>query len=150
MLGCFLEKVIDTPKKENIVIAAGGLCFVISMLQKQFGLVSNIHDLAPTFTMISCAMFFLLKRDRFRKGDFFQQMIMKAGKYSFAVYLIHNPVRNLLFDHVLPHVSETAYLPNLLELAVCTLIVSFLLAFICENTFIRAAKWAAGKMIHRL
>lgn len=149
MLGCFLEKVIDTPKKENIVIAAGGLCFVISMIQKQFGLTSNIHDLAPTFTMISCAVFFLLKRNYFGKSDFFRSMIMKAGSYSFAVYLIHNPVRNLLFDHILPHVSETAYLPNLLELGICTLVTSFVLAVICENTLVRAAKWAVGEIIYR-
>ncbi len=149
MLGYFLEKVIDTPKKENLIIAAGGVCFIISMIQKRFGLVSNIHDLAPTFTMISCAMFFLLKRNYCRKSDFIQHMIMKAGKYSFAVYLIHNPIRDLLFDHILPHVSETAYLPNLLELAVCTLAASFMLAFLCENTLVRAAKWGAGKIIDR-
>lgn len=76
-------------------------------------------------------------------------MIMKAGKYSFAVYLIHNPIRNLLFDHILPHVSETAYLPNLLELAVFTLAASFMLVFLCENTLVRAAKWGARKIIDR-
>lgn len=149
MLDYFLEKVIDTPKKENIVIAIGGLCFVISMIQKQFGLISNIHDLAPTFTMISCAMFFLLKRNYFRKSDFFQHMIMKVGKYSFAVYLIHNPIRDILFDQILPRVSETAYLPNLLELAVCAVTSSLILAFICENTLVRAAKWCVRKILYR-
>ncbi|MBD5458796.1 MAG: acyltransferase [Lachnospiraceae bacterium] len=147
MLGFFLEKVIDTPEKENLVIATGGMCFLISMIQKQFGFISNIHNLAPTFTMISCAVFFLLKRNYFRKGVFLQRIIMKIGRYSFAVYLIHNPIRDFLFDHI-PHVSETAYLPNLFELAVCTLAVSFLLAFICENTVVRAVQWVVGRIVY--
>jgi len=147
MLGYFLEKVIDTSEKEHTVIAIGGSCFVISMIQKRFGLVSNIHDLAPTFTMISCAVFFLLKKSYCRKSDLAQYAIRIVGKYSFAVYLIHNPIRDFLFDNI-PHISETAYLPNLLELTVCTVITSFILAFICENTFVRAARWGVSKLIY--
>ncbi|MCM1174307.1 MAG: acyltransferase [Blautia sp.] len=146
MLGYFLEKIIDTPKKENIVIMAGGICFIISMIQKQFGLVSNIYDLAPTFTLISCAVFFLLKREYCERELFFR-LILKAGRYSFAIYLVHNPVRRFLAEHI-PFLSGKAYLLNLLELAVCTIGVSFVLAFICENTVIRAVQWGIRKIVY--
>lgn len=147
MLGYFLEKVIDTKKERNIVYAIGGICFVISFVQKQFGLLSNIHDLAPTFTMISCAMFFLLKRDCFKENQFFRNFIIKLGRYSFAIYLIHNPVRYFLSERI-PFVAKSFYIPNLLELTVCTIVVSFILAFICENTIIRAAQWAVGTIAY--
>lgn len=148
MLGYFLEKIIDTPKKENIVIAVGGLCFVISFIQKQFGLVFNIHDIAPTFTMISCAVFFLLKKEYFREGGaIIRYMILKAGRYSFAVYLVHNPVRHFLIEHI-RFLSESSYLLNLIELTACTFAVSFLLAFLCENTIVRAVQWCVRKLAY--
>ncbi len=147
MLGYFLEKVIDTAKKKNIIYIVGGACFVISFVQKQFGLIRNVHDLAPTFTMISCAMFFLLKRDWFQENRFARKCIFTLGKYSFGIYLVHNPVRYFL-SGCIPFVAEKFYLPNLLELVLCTVAVSFILAFICDNTLIRAAKWAAGAVAY--
>lgn len=147
MLGYFLEKVIDTKKKRTAIYIAGGVCFVISFVQKQFGLVRNIHDLAPTFTMISCALFFLFKRDWFKEKQVLRDCIIKLGKYSFAIYLVHNPVRYYLSERI-PFVAEKFYLPNLLELTVCTIAVSFVLALLCENTLIRAAKWAVGTIAY--
>ena len=143
MLGYFLEKVIDTEKKKKIIYIIGVVCFIISFVQKQFGLVGNIHDLAPTFTMISCAMFLVLKREWRKENQFVRNCIIKLGKYSFGIYLVHNPVRYFLSERI-PFAAEKFYLPNLLELTVCTIAVSFILSFLCENTLIRAAKWAVG------
>lgn len=143
MLGYFLEKVIDTEKKKKIIYIMGVVCFIISFVQKQFGLVGNIHDLAPTFTMISCAMFLVLKREWRKENQFVGNCIIKLGKYSFGIYLVHNPVRYFLSERI-PFAAEKFYLPNLLELTVCTIAVSFILSFLCENTLIRAAKWAVG------
>ena len=149
-LGYFLEKIIDTPKKERLIILVGILSLGITFIQKQYDYINRIHDLAPTYTFMVCAMFFLLKKELYAKNNsfhaFLNTLIIKCGKYSFAVYMVHNPVRWFLTDTI--HLSLSGnYLLSLFMLTACTLIVSFILAFICENTFVRALKWCAGKVI---
>lgn len=150
LLGYFLEKIIDTPKKEKIIFLLGMLSFFISFIQKQFELTNHIHDYAPTYTFMVCAMFFLLKKELHMKNNafhaFLNTLIMKCGKYSFAIYMVHNPVRKFLVD-TMHFPVDGNYLLSLFMLIVCTVIVSFLLAFICENTFVRALKWCVGKVM---
>lgn len=149
-LGYFLEKIIDTPKKEKLIICLGGLGFIISFIQKQYGLTNRIHDLAPTYTFMVCAMFFLLKKEYHIKNTtlhtFLNTFILKCGKYSFAVYMIHNPIRWFLVNTMhLP--IDGNYLLSLFTLIACTTGISLILAFICENTFVRALKWGFCKII---
>lgn len=147
-LGYFLEKIIDTPKKENRIILVGILCLVITFIQKQGDYIKHIHDLAPTYTFMVCAMFFLLKREHHIKNNtFLNTLILKCGRYSFAVYMVHNPVRWVLVDTMHLPINGN-YLLSLLLLITCTLIVSFILAIICENTFVRALKWCACKIMN--
>lgn len=147
-LGYFLEKIIDTPKKESLIILIGMLSLVITFIQKQYDYINHIHDLAPTYTFMVCAMFFLLKKEHHMKNNtFLNTLIIRCGKYSFAVYMVHNPVRWFLVDTM--HLPTSGnYLLSLLMLVACTLIISFILAFICENTFVRALKWCACKVMN--
>ena len=150
-LGYFLEKIIDTPKKESLIILMGVLSLVITFIQKQYNYINHIHDLAPTYTFMVCAMFFLLKKELYVKNNafhaFLNTLIIKCGKYSFAVYMVHNPVRWFLVD-TMHFPVDGNYLLSLFMLIACTLIISFILAFICENTFVRALKWCVGKVIN--
>lgn len=149
-LGYLLEKIIDTPKKENLIILMGILSLVITFIQKQGDYIKHIHDLAPTFTFIVCAMFFLLKKGHHIKNNtFLNTLIIKCGRYSLAVYMVHNPVRWFLVDTMHLPISGN-FLLSLLMLIACTLIVSFILAIICENTFVRALKWCAGEVMNRV
>ena len=149
-LGYFLEKIIDTPKKENLIILIGILSLVITFIQEQGSYVRNIHDLAPTYTFMVCAMFFLLKKGHHTKNHpSLDMFIIKCGRYSFAVYMVHNPVRDFLVETIhLP--IDGNYLLSLFMLTACTLIISFIIAFICENTFVRALKWCACKIMNRV
>lgn len=147
-LGYFLEKIIDTPKKENLIILMGILCLVITFIQEQGDYIKHIHDLAPTYTFMVCAMFFLLKKEHHTKNHpSLDMFIIKCGRYSFAVYMVHNPVRNFLGDTIHLPVNGN-YLLSLFILTACTLIISFIIAFICENTFVRALKWCANKIMN--
>lgn len=148
ILGYFLEKVIDTPRKENVIILLGGLSFIISMVQKHFGLIVNIHDLAPTYTMITCAVFFLLKRDYSVKIEILNRFLVICSKYSFAIYMVHNPVKSFILDnHYLS--LEGNYLWALMKLVLATFVLSFLLVFICDNTFVRGVQWCFQKLLFR-
>lgn len=140
-LGYFLEKVIDTPKKEKAALIAGGFCAVEILAQQQLGMTSNIYDLVPFFTVVSCAVFFLLKKGSWEKSGWAQALIRQAGKYSFAIYLVHNPVRRYLGD-LFAFQPGPAYWLNVLLLVACTLAISFLIAFVCENTLVRFLQWA--------
>lgn len=144
ILGYCLEKVIDTPRKENIIILLGALSFCISMIQKQFGLVSFIHDLAPTFTMISCAVFFILKRYMPIKTKGMNRVIMALGKYSFAIYMVHYSILEFIADRM---PLEGNYIVTLFVLMASTAAVSFAVAFVCENTFMRGLKLGVGKVV---
>lgn len=149
-LGYFLEKIIDTPKKERCIILLGIFSFIISFIQKQYDLTNYIHDNAPTYTFMVCAMFLLLKKQHLAKNNafyaFFNTLFIKLGKYSFAIYMVHNPIRWFLVDTMHFPVDRN-YLLSMFMLIVCTVIASFIFAFICENTFVRALKWCACKIL---
>lgn len=145
ILGYCLEKVIDTPFKENMVIISGTICFVISFILKQFDLISGIHDLAPTFTLISCAMFFLLKRHSV-KNKYLISIIRQCGKYSFAIYMIHNAVNEFLLGRI--SLGDN-YLVKLIVLTGCSFGISFIVAFVCENTVVKILKSVANRIFLR-
>ena len=140
MLGYCLEKIIDTRKKENVVILLGIVCFCISMIQKKYGLIYFIHDLAPTFTIISCGMFFLFFMIPIQKS----MIVTILGKYSFAIYMIHNSVSKYITGMIS---MDGGYLLTLFTLIIITFSASFVIAVVCENIFIRVLKKGFKKVI---
>lgn len=90
-LGFCIERVIDSKIKENVLIVLGIICFIMSLIQKKYGYVNYIHDLAPTYIIFTCAIFVSLKRIYYliSKNNVICELIVFCGKHSFSIYMIH-------------------------------------------------------------
>lgn len=143
-LGACLEKLIDTRKKEYILYALGALSILISMYQKHVGYTEMIHDASPTFTLIVCSMFFLLKRVYHGRSALLNRAIRFIGKHSFAVYMVHMRVLWLVVEYV-PFTEH--FLPYMLLYILLTTVFSLLIGTILDLTIVALLKKLTARII---
>lgn len=126
LLGYTLERAVTTPRAELAVMAAGGVCFVLSVLQQYLDFAPGVNDLAPTYVFTCAAAFLALKRI-WRPGTRRDRIILAVGQHSLSVYLGHAMILSLLETRIPTENLITALLLRVLATALLSLAAAFVL-----------------------
>lgn len=142
-LGYCIEKIIDTKTKERCAIWLGIVCFVSSIVQKYNGVTLHIHDWAPTYIIITCAVFILLKNAKIEEmGKNIIKVNSFVGKHSFAVYMVHITIMGWVMRW---RPFENYYLGYLILITVVVAIISLLIGTAIDNSIVYLIKQAFDK-----
>lgn len=107
---------------------------MVSVVQKYNNQFNNIHDLAPTYMIITCAMYIVLKKIPIaRFGEKFNRVIRFIGKHSFSVYMLHITVMSRVM-RIIPFTDY--YLLYLLLITVIVAVISLFIGTLFDNTVI--------------
>lgn len=133
-LECLIEK-----HQEKYVMLAGVFCYVLSIYLKYVGIHRKLHDLAPTYLVIICALWFALKRIYPYSKLWLDKVILFVGKHSFSVYMIHMLILNRI-SMVMPFTENSNFLGYLFGVTALTLVISFAMGVVLDVTILALVK----------
>ena len=136
VLGYVLERVVETKKEENILLVLGGLAYCLCMLLKRLGLTAGIHDMAPTYTILSCACFIALKR-LYRPGKILDALMIRLGGLTMPVYLLHM----MVLYTIVPYIPRWPAVPRWMALVAATLALTLLVSYVLDRTVFAVLLW---------
>lgn len=146
-MGYCVERLVNSGKKEMAVILLGAICFLISYVQKYYGLLNGIHDTAPTYIAITCGMYCLLKKmyDRCINNQFFLRAIKICGKHSFAVYMLHSIILTTIMRSF--PFGEGSYVVYLITITCSVAFLSLMFGWICDKLIERISNMLYEKLV---
>ncbi len=136
ILGYALERIVETEKEENALLILGGATYCLCMLLKRLGLTAGIHDMAPTYAILSCACFVAMKR-LYRPGKIQDAVMIRIGGLAMPVYLLHM----MVLYTILPHIPQWPPVPRWIALVVATLVLTLLVSYVLDRTVFAALLW---------
>ena len=131
LLGYTLERVVTTDRAERFVMAAGAICFVLSVVQQRLGFAPGANDLAPTYVFTCSAAFLALKR-LWRSGPRRDRVILAVGQHSLSVYLCHA----MILSWLEPRIPPEPWVPALVLRVLAAALLSLGAAFILDHTLL--------------
>lgn len=121
-------------------VLAGGCGLLLTLLQKRLtpGFTPGIHDLAPTMTAMTAAVFLLFENFGEVRQRAAQRAIFWLSRHSYSAYLIHYLILKVFAEAVVEKtVIRHFYVPRIVCAAVLTAVLSFVIAWILDSTVIR-------------
>ena len=141
VLGYSLERIVKTEKEEKRLLLLGGAVYCLTMLLKRLGLTAGIHDLAPTYAILSCAVFIALKK-LYRPGKILDAVMIRLGSLTMPVYLLHMMVMYI----ILPYIPQWPGVPRWIALVAATMVLTLLISYVLDRTVFVALLWLYRKI----
>ena len=136
VLGYVLERVVETEKEEKYLLILGGITYCLCLLLKRVGLTAGIHDMAPTYAILSCACFVALKK-LYRPGKILDAVMIALGKLAMPVYLLHM----MVLYTILPYIPQWPAVPRWIALVAATLVLTLLVSYVLDKTVFAVLLW---------
>ena len=144
-LGFGIDRIIETKKEKYVLVSAGIISFIISLIQIYIDNAPYICDLAPTFTFITCTVYILLKGIKI-ENKFLQNCIFFAGRHSFGIYMVHWVIMLKMMDDYLPMKSEPFFV-YLIMIVSITFTIGLLVATFFDATALKLVKKIVSSML---
>ena len=141
ILGYVLERVVETEREEKRLLVLGCLAYGLCMVLKRLGWTAGIHDMAPTYAILSCACFVAMKR-LYHPGKFQNAVVIWMGKLTMPVYLMHM----MVLYTIVPHIPQWPAVPRWIALVAATLGLTVLVSYVLDRTVFAVLLWLYRKI----
>lgn len=147
-LGALVEKIISTDKRFKQLECVAVICLIITVYLMSIGLVADVHDRSPFYTILAVGIYMaLLRWGASRKKE--SKLVSFAAKHSFSIYLVHMMIL-LPITRMLPPFEGILSIVCHIGLTVTVFALSLLLAAVLDRVVMNPLKSLFDKTMGKL